>query len=86
MTKISNQCKELLQAKQDGDFKKVLSLGKRLASTIDKPNYLDPELFKDPDVRAARRLIRQLKRAEYIKKPKNPKVYRGGAPGQGKRS
>ncbi|HRJ56896.1 MAG TPA: hypothetical protein PLV64_11460 [Anaerolineales bacterium] len=82
---ILEQCALLLKAKEDKDFKLVLAIAKDLAPKLEKAYFSSPELLQDDTIKAANTYIRRLQRAQYIKKPKNPKVYRAGSPGLGKK-
>jgi hypothetical protein len=82
---IMEQCASLLKAKEEKNFKLVLKIAKDLAPKLEKAYFSSPELLYDGTIKAANTYIRKLQRAQYIKKPKNPKVYRAGLPGLGKK-
>jgi len=83
---ISEECELLLKAKEEKNFKLVLKIAAKLAPKLENAYFSSPELFQDSTIKEARNYIRRLERAQYIKKPKNPKIYRGGSPGLGKKN
>ena len=82
---ILEDCKLLLKAKEEKNFKLVLKIATKLSPQFEKVYFSSPELLQDSTIKEARNYVRRLERAQYIKKPKNPKIYRGGAPGLGKK-
>jgi hypothetical protein len=82
---IVEQCCALIQAYTDMNLREEIKIGKQLAPILESAYYNSPELFQDKDVKRARNIIRRLARAQYIKRPKQPVIYRGGSPGLGKK-
>ena len=83
---IAEECELLLKAKEEKNFKLVLKLATKLAPKLENAYFSSPALLQDAKIKAAITYIRKLQRAQYIKKPKNPKVFRAGSPGLGKKN
>lgn len=82
---ILEQCAFLLKAKDEKNFKLALKIAKDLAPKLKEAYFSSPELLQDDTIKAANTYIQKLQRAQYIKKPKNPQIYRAGSPGLGKK-
>lgn len=67
------------------DFKESVKIGKEFAPLLESAHWNHPEVFSEPQVRAACSFVAWLKKAKYITAQRN-NVYRGGAPGLGKRA
>jgi hypothetical protein len=82
---IIEQCCALNRAYAEKNLREEIKIGRQLAPNLEFAYYNFPELFQNKDVKAARSIIRRLIRAQYIKRSKNPVIYRGGSPGLGKK-
>ena len=78
------QSEAILAADQEKDLRKLKQIGSSLSELLDKAYWEHPEILWLPRVRAARAVVRRLKRGLYIQR-RRPIEISGGAFGLGRR-
>ena len=83
-SEIHQLAQHLIKAYQDKNLKSMQKYGNQLAEPLRDVYYSHPEFLKEPDIRAANRIVQKLTRAQYLKKRKVREIS-GGLPSLGKR-